>query len=213
MESVHFTLGVSMKFKERTIAALADMICGNTEEGKEVLFPYRSSSVITRFFRDCDTDYAHNGSTRNWWVGETLKAILEEPQAAVNTPPDTFARVIRTLMDLEEAAAEDAGREKALAALNATLAGEGFEAFYGTDKLCYLRHIATDTIVQPVPDPHRPFSAVELKKREDLSRYLDRVSEDELIEEILLPLFRELGFLISQIRSIPPWRIPGCAAA
>jgi hypothetical protein len=183
-----------MKFKERTIAALADMICGNTDEGKEVLFLYRSSSVITRFFRDCDTDYVHDGSTRNWWVGETLKAILEEPQSAANTPPDTFARVIRTLMDIEEATAQDAGREKALAALNATLAREGFEAFYGTDKLCYLRHIATNTIVQPVPNPHRPFSAVEIKKREDLSRYLDRSSEDELIEQILLPLFRQLGF-------------------
>lgn len=120
-----------MKFKERTIAALADMICGNTDEGKEALFLYRSSSVITRFFRDCDTDYVHDGSTRNWWVSETLTASLEEPQAAVNTPPDTFARVIRTLMDVEDATAQDAGREKALAALNATLAREGFEAFYG----------------------------------------------------------------------------------
>ena len=60
-----------MNFKDRTIDALADMICGNTEGGKEALFPYRSSSVITRFFRDCDTDYTHNGTTRNWWVGET----------------------------------------------------------------------------------------------------------------------------------------------
>jgi hypothetical protein len=33
-----------------------------------------------------------------------------------------------------------------------------------------------------------------LKKRDDLAKYLDRCSEDELIEEVLLPLFRQLGF-------------------
>lgn len=183
-----------MKFKERTIDALADMICGNTESGKEKLFPYRSSSVITRFFRDCDTDYSHDGSTRNWWVGETLREILLEPQPDANTPPDTFARVMRTLMDVGEATDEDPGREKALAAVNLALTREGFEAFYATDKQCYLRHIATNKIVMASPNPHRPFSAAELKKREALVQYLEPASEDEFIEEILLPLFRQLGF-------------------
>lgn len=183
-----------MKFKERTIDALADMICGNTEQGKEKLFPYRSSSFITRFFRDCDTDYTHNGSTRNWWVGETLKEILLEPQADANTPPETFARVIRTLMDVGEATEEDPTREKALAALNGALVREGFEAFYAPDKQCYLRHLATNKIVMASPNPHRPFSVAELRKRDELVRYLEGASEDALIEEILLPLFRQLGF-------------------
>jgi hypothetical protein len=70
------------------------MICGNCDQNKERLFPYRSSSVITRFFQDCDTDYAHDGSTRNSWVHFTLCEILLEPQPDANTPPDTFARVI-----------------------------------------------------------------------------------------------------------------------
>lgn len=183
-----------MKFKERTINALADMICGNTDASKESLFPYRSSSVITRFFRDCDTDYAHDGSTRNAWVSGTLKEILLEPQLDANTPPETFARLIQTLMDLGEATNEDPGREKALAALNGALAREGFEAFYAADKQCYLRHIATNKIVMASPNPHRPFSPAELKKRDELVRYLDLASEDELIAEILLPLFRQLGF-------------------
>ncbi len=183
-----------MKFKERTIDTLADMICGNTEAGKEKLFPYRSSSVITRFFRDCDTDYCHDGSTRNWWVGERLREILTEPQHDATTPPDTFARVVRTLMDVGEATDEDPDREKALAALNGALVREGFEAFYAADKQCYLRHIATNKIVTASPNPHRPFSAAELRKREELVHYLDRASEDDLIEEILLPLFRQLGF-------------------
>ncbi len=183
-----------MKFKQRTVWAIADMICGNTETGKEPLFPYRSSSVITRFFADCETDYVHDGSTRGSWVSGVLEAILQEPQPSVNVPPETFARVIRVLMDQGDAMDGDRGREKALAALNVALAREGFEAFYGEDRLCYLRHVATNTIAVPGPNPHRPFSAAELKKRDDLTKYLDRCSEDELIEEVLLPLFRQLGF-------------------
>ncbi|HMF73605.1 MAG TPA: hypothetical protein VK616_19125 [Flavitalea sp.] len=50
------------------------------------------------------------------------------------------------------------------------------------------------TISKPFPNPHRPFSASEVKRRNELIAYLDRATEDELIEEILLPLFRQLGF-------------------
>lgn len=46
----------------------------------------------------------------------------------------------------------------------------------------------------PNPNPHRPFSASENKKRNELTAYLNYASEDELIEEILLPLFRQLSF-------------------
>ena len=42
--------------------------------------------------------------------------------------------------------------------------------------------------------PHRPFSASELRRREQLLAYLDAASEDAMIEEVLLPLFRQLGF-------------------
>lgn len=44
------------------------------------------------------------------------------------------------------------------------------------------------------PNPHRPFSESEIKKRAQLDSYLKTISEDELIEEVLLPLFRRLGF-------------------
>jgi hypothetical protein len=79
-----------------------------------------------------------------------------------------------------------------LAALNVALAREGYEASYGTDRRCYLRHIATNSTAPA--NPHRPFSQLEMRRRELLAGYLDRASEDELIEEILFPLFRQLGF-------------------
>ena len=65
---------------------IADMICGNSREGETNCFRYRSSSYLTEFFQDCDTDYAHDGSTRNYWVAETLKTILAEPQPDATTP-------------------------------------------------------------------------------------------------------------------------------
>jgi len=64
------------------------------------------------------------------------------------------------------------------------LAREGFEAFYAEDRYCYLRHIATKTIVSAAINPHRPFSASELQRREQLLVYLNTISEDELIEGV-----------------------------
>jgi hypothetical protein len=183
-----------MKFRQRTLEALANMICGNAELRKPCYFVYRSSSYLTKFFQDCDTDYQHDGSTRAWWVAQTLEAILNEPHPNATTPPEVFCRVIRILMDQEDAKDEGPDRPLALEAINASLAREGFQAFYASDRQCYLRHIATNTIAMASPNPHRPFSASEMERRERLVAYLDKASEDELIEEVLLPLFRQLGF-------------------
>ncbi len=182
-----------MKWKPRTLEQIADMICGNeVPEGK--FFQYRSSSALTRFFRDVDTDYTHNGSTRNSWVAGTLAEILREPCADAHGPPEPFCRVIRVLMDPSDAVEGDPLREMALSTLNLALSREGFEAFYATDKQCYLRNLGTNTIAAPAPNPHRPFSKAEVERRDRLVDYLDKASEDELIEKILLPLFRQLGF-------------------
>jgi len=172
---------------------IADMICGNFHF-EESFFPYRSSKYLTEFFEDVDTDYRHDGSTRQNWVADTLKEILAEPRSGTSTVPDTFLRVIQRLMDRGDAMNEGEQRAGALALLNAALEREGFEAFYAPDKQCYLRHIPTNTIATPSPNPHRPFSEKELKRREQLLAYLETASEDALIEEVLLPLFRQLGF-------------------
>jgi hypothetical protein len=182
-----------MNFKRRTLMQLADLICGNFDQ-ETSYFVYRSSSYLTEFFADIETDYEHDGSTRQYWVADTLEKLLAEPQPSANTPPDAFARAIERLMDPSDAKNEDETRPGALAQLNAALAREGFEAFYAPDKKCYLRHIATNTVSTPAPNPHRPFSAAELERRNKLIAYLDTCSEDELIEEVLLPLFRQLGF-------------------
>jgi hypothetical protein len=94
-----------MEFKNRTLMQIADMICGNFKE-EETFFRYRSSRHLTEFFQDSDTDYEHDGSTRNYWVAETLRKILAEPQLNANTPSESFLRVIRTLMDQHDAVRE-----------------------------------------------------------------------------------------------------------
>jgi hypothetical protein len=76
---------------------------------------YRSSSYITRFFRDADTDYVHDGSTRAAWAADTLRKILDEPHAepskvdlirtryeaiAENIPANSDSEFIRAKRDL-----------------------------------------------------------------------------------------------------------------
>jgi hypothetical protein len=182
-----------MEFKSRTINEIAEMICGNFK-AEESFFRYRSSKYLTEFFQDCGTGHRHDGSTRNHWVAEALRQILAEPSPGKNAPPETFVRVIRTLMDPGDAVNEGPERKGALALLNTALAREGFETFYGPDKQCHLRHLGTGAVAGTPASPHRPFTAAERQRRELLTAYLETASEDELIAEVLLPLFRQLGF-------------------
>ena len=130
-----------------------------------------------------------------YWVADTLTKILDEPATGGSLLPGTFARVVDYLMDpADQLNEDDANRPGALHQLNTTLKREGFEAFYDQDGHCYLRHIGTNTVLAPGPNPHRPFTAAETERRQRLEEYLRQASEDELIEEVLLPLFRQLGY-------------------
>ena len=173
-----------MRFRDRNLKDIADCIVGDRQ-----YFPYRSSFYITQFFDECDLPYVHDGSTRWWWTAERLKELLEEP-CAKDSLPEKFINLLRILMYKSDATEDDPERINALMELNKPLGREGFEAFYGNDNILYVRNIRTNNLI----NPHRPFTEDELKKRELLINFLERCSEDELIEKILLPLFRILGF-------------------
>lgn len=177
------------KFKDRTLRAIAELICGDKGPG----FTYRSSSYLTEFFQDCETDYIHDGSTRWRWVAGVLEELLEQPQTNPHAPPDDFLRVIRVLMDPADATNDDPGREKALELLNKALSVENLEAFYGEDRQCYIRNLLTKTPMIAA-NPHRPFTPKEVERRGHLADFLTKASEDQIIEDVLLPLFRQLGF-------------------
>lgn len=183
-----------MKWKERSVDELADMICGNYDQ-TSTMFQYRSSSGLTRFFRDVDTDYKHDGSTRAAWVASALVEILDEPHSDGKIPPNSFLRVIIQLMDVgDKTAHDDDKRSGALKLLNIPLNREGFEAFYADDNQCYLRHIATKAVVSASGNPHRPFSKQEEVRKVQLAAFLDRATEDEFIGDVLLPMLRQVGF-------------------
>ena len=177
-----------MKFKSRNLREIAEMVIGDSK-----YFPYRSSSYITRFFEECDLDFVHDGSTRWAWTADRLTDLLNEPQPAAYALPERFVNVLRVLMHKSDAEDSDPDRTLALEALNKPMRREGYEAFYGEDNQLYIRHIGTK-VVSTAANPHRPFTPTELKRRERLAGYLDQCSEDELIIEVLLPLFRQLGF-------------------
>lgn len=177
-----------MKFRRRNIREIAEMIIGDNDK-----FFYRSSSNITRFFEECDLDYQHDGSTRWAWTTERLIELLEMSSASANTLPDTFVHVLQVLMHKADALDADPDRLIALAELNKPLSREGYEAYYGEDDNLYIRHTKTLAVSMPI-NPHRPFTPQEVEKRNNLEGYLDTCSEDELIEDVLLPLLRQLGF-------------------
>jgi hypothetical protein len=177
-----------MQFKSRNLRALAEMVIGDAQ-----YFPYRSRRYITEFFEECGLEFAHDGSTRWAWTADRLAELLTEPPHATHALPERFMTLLRTLMDKAEAQEGDEDRSKAIAALNVPLMREGYEAYFAEDRVLHVRHIASNTISTQT-NPHRPLTSAEAKRREQLSAYLDKCSEDELINEVLLPMFRQQGF-------------------
>jgi len=115
------------------------------------------------------------------------------PNISPSVPPEAFIHVIRAVLDKSEAQDNDADRTKAIVAVNYVLRREGWEAFYDEHGVGQLRHIETNTITQQA-NPHRPFTPAEITRKEQLTKYLEKCYEDELTEEVLIPLFRQLGF-------------------
>src|SRR3984957_2881475 len=185
-----------MKFRRKTVTELAEMICGNPSAHEH--FNYRTGRELDDFFEDASADEGYcrdlPGLSRRDWTESVLEQILAEPWLSSTTPSETFAHVIALLMDQEDAKDEPSDRPGALAVLNRSLNREKLDAFYGPDGKCYLRNKVTGAVSAPAPSPHRPFTTAEVEKRERLSKYLGGASEDELIEDVLLPLFRQVGF-------------------
>lgn len=177
-----------MNWKPRNLRELGQMVVGDAPH-----FYRRSSKYITEFFEDCDLEFVHRGETRSVWAAERIGEILQMPRASASAMPDPFIRVVRRLLDPSEAIDDDAQRSHALATLNITLSREGWEAFYDESGTAHIKHIATNTVAQ-LENPHRPLTASELERRDQLLGYLAKCSEDDLIGNVLLPLFRQLGF-------------------
>lgn len=177
-----------MQFKSKNMRALAECVVGDAKG-----FPYRSSFYISQFFEDCDLPFRHDGSTRAIWATDRLIELLAEPSPQTNALPLRFVHLFRVLMDRSEAADDDPDRSVALDTLNVPLRKEGYEAYFDERATLQFRHIRTNKVTE-ASNPHRPLAPEEVKKRTQLAEYLDKCSEDQLIEEVLLPMFRQLGY-------------------
>ena len=149
------------------------MICGNVDH-----FPYRTGRLISEFFEDCGLSLRHDGSTRRDWVARRLHEILSV-QHQPDILPVVFQSVLSNLLDRSEAQPGDPTRQKALAVLNAVLNAEGWLAFADPQGGLHLHRL---------PPPRSGTDAAQL------ALYLDQCSEDEFIQDLLLPVFRCLGF-------------------
>jgi hypothetical protein len=85
-----------MKIGRPAILKLAEMICGNEAFTH---FPYRSSSLLTKFFIDIDLDFVHDGSTRHLWVQEVLNNLNEQSIEHENLPNRDLIKVITSLVN------------------------------------------------------------------------------------------------------------------
>ncbi|WP_426385419.1 hypothetical protein ACP26C_02850 [Franconibacter helveticus 513] len=98
---------------ESTLDKVAEFICGNGEQYPE----YRSSSRLTAFFARAGLPhFIHDGSTRQKWVLECLKACSREE----------LASVLKRLASPKEYAGERLKIKNALDLLNEIAYVEGF---------------------------------------------------------------------------------------
>lgn len=87
-----------MKIKPKTIDNLALMICGDKEY--QGVFPYRSSSLLTDFFRSLNLGFIHQGETRRFWVRDILEQLnTGENEYDPRLPSEDIIKVIEQIVN------------------------------------------------------------------------------------------------------------------
>ncbi len=184
-----------MKLSLGTLDRLAEMICGSHGTGgtygwKD--FPYRSSSYLTEFFRRCDLPYAHDGSTRKWWVSNVLEEINNKPETDPNLPPPEMIAVVQQLVDPAEFVNTELNHETAVVQLNKVLAKDGLQVHFVHGQ-CVIENLNTHVSSRDRLSG-RLLTREEMLRRQTFEAFLDDASEDEFTEEVLVRLFAQLGF-------------------
>lgn len=183
-----------MKLSRQTIETLGEMICGASGSGEFSWdnFPYRSSYYLTEFFRGCELDYEHDGSTRRSWVIEVLTQINALPVKTPSLPSPEMLRVIQRLADPYEFERKNLDYDVALEQINMVLIRHGLRVnnVHGHVIVENLnRNVAT-----PFDGPDQLMNPAEEALRREFAAYFRSASEDEFTEHILVKLFAALGF-------------------
>jgi hypothetical protein len=183
-----------LTLRESTLEYISEMICGNPDGKFSKHFPYRSSSSLTRFFRDCDLENTHDGSSRKWWVLAAVKELAQGPASSPDLPSDTLLVVLSQLMSPEYFDKPDSNRDAALQDLNTVLERESLVAYEDNAKNCHIRNTGTGAVSALQALRPRPLSSIELEQRQRIVAYLDKASEDDFTEKVLVPFFQRQGF-------------------
>ncbi len=188
-----------MKLTSRTLSILSEMICGQSGSGTSYSwknFPYRSSSHLTRFFRNCEIDSIHDGSVRDSWVFGVVQRLNDEPASVASLPPDSLMRVICEILDTAYFENTQLDRFAALQDLNSAIGRDNLEAYIDGSGRCQLRSLNSqaNSAMSNWQNHRLTWSKEELDRRQKLTDFLENCSEDELIEDLLQRLFSLLGF-------------------
>lgn len=122
---------------------------------------------------------------------EINQGVASTPQL----PSDAMIRVIQELLDISEFELAQLDRDKALEDVNKVLARDGLEVYLDASNKCFVRTSDKQVTFAFFKNQPRPLSASELTRRREIEAFLENASEDDLIEKLLVPLFRQLGFL------------------
>ena len=179
-----------MDLRQRTIADLATMICGDVD-----YFPYQTRRDLYDVLADCALDpYVEDVETRHELVAGTLRNFLAHDSTSGGELSAGFQKIIQILMDLEDADVSDPGRTNALEYLNSKLHRENLFAYYDPKGRFQLRPSDEAFVVTPTDSAPRSWSPKEQAKVQALHNFLNEASEDEITRQVLIPLFNALGF-------------------
>lgn len=110
-------------------------------------------------------------------------------------PTDAILRVITELLDPLEFHQEKLDREAALADINTVMGRDGLQVYLDGADRAHVRSLETAESSAGVPALRRALTREELETHASLEAYMDAASEEEFTDAVLIPLFRQLGFI------------------
>jgi hypothetical protein len=148
-----------------------------------------------RLFSRCGFAVEHDGSTRKWWTKDRLAELNQGAPPLPDLPADGILAILAELLDPDDFRDAEKDVAAALAELNASLKREALVVFVDDVGRCHVRNTGSGSSSSDTQPRRRPLSREEVLQRDQLATFLDRASEDELTERLLVPFFQRLGFI------------------
>jgi len=187
-----------MQISEKSLQKIAEMVCGangTTGGFSWPNFPYRSGPRLSEFFCQAGLPHRHSVGGRKYWVLEVLAKENVSHASNPMLPSDTMVLILQHLLDARTFAEEKKDRKAAIDELNSILTWDGLRVVIDDSGIAQIETEGTGArSVGTLYQVRRAWTEEELRLRGLFERFLDQASEDEITEELLVPLFQHLGF-------------------